>query len=320
MHPRLVPTRRRQPAATPPPNTLYRSPDGEDTERLLDQLSAANRAHLAAAGIHPEVLRRLCRTQRGPRVVRRILAGHTDIAGPPTSAQTRGKQAARRERFIAYGHPDGPSARRTTGPWLLALAMATSGIFLSAALALLAGRTAILLGLALTSLLSAIAMLRTPASRGSSPAAALMTLAHLTLLFTVALNAGNWYMAIRGVETQGTIATPTYQTTHGITVVHCRITMRNGRTEQVETNNHACLDNIGTNTPIVYDPSRLIRPRLGTVSELNSGLGTGIAAGSAAVMTLTPAAVITAAARRRPFPPHPRRPHPDTATAPPPER
>ena len=46
---------------------------------LLDLLSEDNRERLALRGVDIDMLRRLCATQRGTRLARRILAEHTDI-------------------------------------------------------------------------------------------------------------------------------------------------------------------------------------------------------------------------------------------------
>lgn len=266
------------------------------TEELLDRLSAQDRRRLADAGVTLDVLRNLCRTERGVRLARQILATHTDLIDAPEASQP--ERTARRERFVTEGHPDGAAAGQAAGPWLLLLLAAVLGAVLCAVSTLFLHELAILVGIGYLIFVFFAVAARTRRSRGSGAAQALMAVAFLVLVFVTAFNTADWYMAVRGVQAQATVAAPVHSWSHGSLHAYCRVRLPDGSVREVDTDKGACATDVGAAATVVYDPDNRYAPRFGTKADLNVAVSAGVAAAAGAVLVLSPLAVIGAAARR----------------------
>jgi hypothetical protein len=232
--------------------------EGRLTDDLIDALAEDNRPLWAEGGFDLAGMRALCDSPQGVSLVRRLLP---DAVAPPAV------------------RPDSRRGTSRTGwSWLGLLGIAVTGIALCAVLTVMIGRPAILCGLLYLFLVYFAVVHRLRPSRGSGSILAVMTAAFIALLFLVAFSLGDWYLAARGVQAEGTVASAVYQWTHGEHVGHCRVILPGGAIQRVAANSADCLHSAGHRTPVVYDPHGRFPPRLGERSAIDAPVAAVFAA------------------------------------------
>ncbi len=266
--------------ATERPAPAGRLFDDRALDSLLDRLTEDNRAALAARGLDLDVLRSLCSTEPGTRLVWELLQAPPpdDPDGPP-------------DRL-----PNGSGGRGALGGWLLVEAVAFAGVAATVGIDVLIGRVALLFGLAYLLFVLFLVMARVRRTPGYGAATGLVAAAFLVLMVVGVFEAPAWYLAVRGTQARATLAAPAHQWTHGARVAYCRVRLPGGAVRQVAVNAGDCATAAGRPTRVVYDPAGWFAPRLGTAAQLDAPVSGGVAGGAAAVLLLAPLAAL---ARRR---------------------
>ncbi|MEV0639649.1 hypothetical protein AB0I77_32885 [Streptomyces sp. NPDC050619] len=257
--------------------------DGRTVDEQFTQLPKSAQRALEEVGMGLPELRRIAAEDGGERRVRHIISEFVPSSG-----------------WRDFGGDDGPAARAAVWPWMRLLLVSVAAVVVCLLSTYLIGRSALFVGWA-CALPVAWAMFKTRLSRGGLAARCLVGAAYMVLIWDGTYAANEWYLHLRGQETQVTYAEPSYTESHGKRVTECRVKLPDGSVRTVFKNDKWCADLIGDEATAVVDPAGHYQPVLGHKSDIGGTIDGYVCLGAGAVLVLAPvtAAVIGRVRPRR---------------------